>query len=96
MTWEELGDRVAEQMRRDTVAGEYQRVMLDQGFTQGNEPNRGLALQAVEHWTPEQDVADLEIPCPNADCPPTTVNILCQPHPDQELFLNRVIEIYIV
>ena len=90
MTWEELGDRVAEQMRRDTVAGEYQRVMLDQGFTQGNEPNRGLALQAVS-TTPEQDVADLEIPCPNADCPPTTVNILCQPHPDQELFPNRVI-----
>ena len=90
MTWEELGERVAKQMRRDAVADEYQRVMLEKGFTQFNEPHPGLVRQAVS-TTPEQDVADLEIPCPNADCPPTTVNILCQPHPDQELFPNKVI-----
>ena len=90
MPWGELGDRVAEQMRRDAVAEEYQRVMIEKGFTQGNEPNRGLVRHAVS-TTPAEDVAELEIPCPNADCPPTTVNILCQPHPDQELFPNRVI-----
>ncbi len=30
------------------------------------------------------------IPCPG-DCPPATVNILCQPHPDRANFPNRVI-----
>ncbi len=31
-----------------------------------------------------------EIPCPG-DCPPATVNILCQPHPDKTKFPHRVI-----
>lgn len=30
------------------------------------------------------------IPCPG-DCPPATVNIFCQPHPDSELYPNRII-----
>ena len=30
------------------------------------------------------------IPCPE-DCPPPTVNIFCQPHPDQATYTNRVI-----
>jgi hypothetical protein len=32
-----------------------------------------------------------EIPCPTGDCPPPTVNILCQPHPDADLYPNNVI-----
>ncbi len=31
-----------------------------------------------------------QIPCPG-DCPPATVNILCQPHPDAALYPNRVV-----
>jgi photosystem II stability/assembly factor-like uncharacterized protein len=32
-----------------------------------------------------------EFPCPTGDCPPPTVNILCQPHPDLGQFPNKVI-----
>jgi hypothetical protein len=32
-----------------------------------------------------------EIPCPSGDCPPPTVNILCQPHPDADRYPNNVI-----
>ncbi|MBL9127007.1 MAG: hypothetical protein JNL97_05145, partial [Verrucomicrobiales bacterium] len=32
-----------------------------------------------------------EIPCPTGDCPPPTVNILCQPHPDTDRFGNAII-----
>jgi len=34
--------------------------------------------------------AELQIPCPG-DCPPPTVNIFCQPHPDQTRFPNKII-----
>ncbi len=30
-------------------------------------------------------------PCPTGECPSPTVNILCQPHPDEDLFPNRII-----
>jgi len=32
-----------------------------------------------------------EFPCPTGDCPPPTVNILCQPHPDLGRFPNKII-----
>ena len=32
-----------------------------------------------------------EIPCPTGECPPETVNILCQPHPDFERYPDRII-----
>jgi photosystem II stability/assembly factor-like uncharacterized protein len=32
-----------------------------------------------------------EFPCPTGDCPPASVNILCQPHPDEVRFPDRVI-----
>ena len=90
MTWDELGARVSEQMYRDAVAEQFQTAMVDVGAVGQTDPSGRFRTTAVS-TTPEQDVADLEIPCPNADCPPTTVNILCQPHPDQELYPNRVI-----
>jgi photosystem II stability/assembly factor-like uncharacterized protein len=90
MTWEELGVRVSEQMYRDAVAEQFQTAMEDVGALRQPDPSSPFQTTAVS-TTPEQDVADLEIPCPNADCPPTSVNILCQPHPDQELFPNKVI-----
>jgi len=34
---------------------------------------------------------EFEIPCPTGDCPPPTINILCQPHPDAGLYPERVI-----
>jgi hypothetical protein len=34
--------------------------------------------------------AETPISCP-VDCPPPTVNILCQPHPDQEAFPRRIV-----
>ena len=35
-------------------------------------------------------VNEFDIPCPG-DCPPPTINIFCQPHPDQAKYPNRVI-----
>lgn len=36
------------------------------------------------------DAGGFEIDCPG-DCPPATVNIFCQPHPDQERYPGRII-----
>jgi hypothetical protein len=32
-----------------------------------------------------------EFPCPTGDCPPNTINILCQAHPDLERYADKVI-----
>ncbi|MDG1893020.1 MAG: choice-of-anchor D domain-containing protein [Verrucomicrobiota bacterium] len=90
MTWEDLDARVSEQIYRDAVADQFQTAMEDAGPIGQSDFSGPFQTTAVS-TTAEQDVAGLEIPCPNADCPPTTVNILCQPHPDQELFPNKVI-----
>jgi hypothetical protein len=45
----------------------------------------GVSLQSAGGTT-----GAFGIPCPG-DCPPATINIFCQPHPDQVRFPNRVI-----
>ena len=56
------------------------------GIPAGETPNAPhsttLALAAAEPPA---------FPCPTGDCPPPTVNILCQPHPDFGQFPNKVI-----
>ncbi len=47
------------------------------------------AAWAADDWRTAA-LASLEIDCPG-DCPPATVNIFCQPHPDEAEFPQRVI-----
>ena len=90
VTWDELGVRLAEQMRRDAVGEAYQEAMRPHLAKVSSRESAGLMPRAVS-TTPEEDTAGLNIPCPNADCPPPSVNILCQPHPNQELFPDKII-----
>ena len=55
------------------------------------DPCQTAARGALTYVAREEGEAALGIPCPTGDCPPATVNILCQPHPDTELYPNRII-----
>ena len=51
----------------------------------------GARLQAQNSGGSEPPtMTKFNIPCPE-DCPPPTINIFCQPHPDQATYTNRVI-----
>ena len=56
---------------------------------------QAVSLASVDPAPPGPSLATLPalvngFDCPG-DCPPPTVNILCQPHPDQARFTNRII-----
>ena len=62
------------------------------GDTDWSEPDPFPAEQAVVEAfaTEASSTGSSGIPCPG-DCPPATVNIFCQPHPDQARFPGKVI-----
>lgn len=65
------------------------------GYLPGNRESRPaaptLAGPALASFLPHARYTnDFGLPCPG-DCPPTTINIFCQPHPDEERFPRRVI-----
>ncbi|MCC6233441.1 MAG: hypothetical protein IT580_12400, partial [Verrucomicrobiales bacterium] len=78
MTWEEYRESLARTRLEAEVEREYQRA---------RRPSPTLALAGA---TPAAGDAP-EFPCPTGDCPPASVNILCQPHPDEARFPAKVI-----
>lgn len=48
------------------------------------------AVQALGGFGAARGPAEFEIPCPG-DCPPATINIFCQPHPDPAVHPGRII-----
>jgi len=85
MTWQQLRDFVARKRRALKVLGAPPPLPLP-GVGAG--PSASGQLVNIRRTPPIE--SDFGIPCPG-DCPPPTVNIFCQPHPDQTKFPNRVI-----
>ncbi len=85
MTWAELRS-TAERMvalARSTAANQPQPSLLN--------VDSNLAQDTRGNARPHAPSSDLgTIGCPG-DCPPATINLFCQPHPDPITFSNRVI-----
>ncbi len=85
MTWEAFRD-VVERMEAqaqifgDTVGG---------GLGGGGLPG-AIAIADEPGLSPANNGSTANLPCPG-DCPPATVNIFCQPHPDQAQFPGKII-----
>jgi hypothetical protein len=83
LDWEDLRGKVAQALEKyDT----YRKYL----------PGGGPALQRaagprLDSFLPHvRYTNDFGLPCPG-DCPPPTINLFCQPHPDPERFPARVI-----
>jgi len=85
MTWQELREFVERKKRALQVLGAPPPLPLP-GVGAG--PSSSGTLVNIRRTPPLTN--ELGIPCPG-DCPPPTINIFCQPHPDQTTFPNLVI-----
>lgn len=47
--------------------------------------------EAILYTLQDTEPGGPEFPCPTGECPPRTMNILCQPHPDRDLYPDRII-----
>ncbi len=101
LDWGELRAKVAEAERKlRTFQGQLSgggEAVSNPATTGGETTNaRGgrtlsLAGPSLASFLPHvRYTNDFGLPCPG-DCPPATINIFCQPHPDQERFPRRVI-----
>jgi hypothetical protein len=84
MTWQQLRDFIARRKRALKALGAPPLPLPGVGAG----PSASGQLVNIRRTPPLE--SDFGIPCPG-DCPPPTVNIFCQPHPDQTKFPNRVI-----
>ncbi|TVR46703.1 MAG: choice-of-anchor D domain-containing protein [Puniceicoccaceae bacterium] len=98
MTWEELEEvqtRAAIEREIEAYFREYNLAELRDPADSPSELRllEPLSAGLAGGGAPEAGTAegDPEIPCPTGDCPPATVNIFCTPHPDPDLFPDRVI-----
>ena len=82
MTWEQLRAQ-QERQRLYDLAAQASTPAPQPAFTMAAAPQPG-ALEALAQEPPS-------FPCPTGDCPPETINILCQVHPDLDLYADRVI-----
>ena len=80
MSWEAVSASVHRIKEREILAAEQREVERRFGLKRMSETEAPLSFEEIG-----------EIPCPTGDCPPPSVNILCQPHPDIELYPHRVI-----
>jgi len=91
MTWKVLSNTVA---RMEALAQSFPKPTAQEIFNSvtADQAKAALAKSGSGDNTPPitTETNTLEIPCPGG-CPPPTVNILCQPHPMQEKYPNRVI-----
>lgn len=85
MNWQQLRDFVKRRKQALKVLGAPPPLPLP-GVGAG--PAASGQLVNLRRTPPLE--SDFGIPCPG-DCPPPTVNVFCQPHPDQAKFPNRVI-----
>lgn len=93
MTWEELRD-MRERHRLYRQAAEARPIPAGgvQGETAGpSAAGMSVHTAGVVPASPAPAEENPEFPCPTGECPPATVNILCQPHPDAERYPDRVI-----
>lgn len=90
LDWEQLRGKIEDARKKFETFQEY---------LPGNRDTRtatatatpALAGPALASFLPHARYTnDFGLPCPG-DCPPTTINIFCQPHPDEERFPRRVI-----
>ena len=78
LPWDELQKKITE---AEAVAAKFKSIVGPNSTGGGPRP-AGIATGRTTN--------EFGLPCPG-DCPPPTVNIFCQPHPDQERFPKIII-----
>ena len=87
MSWSQLTDFLRRFERAETAYGSGPAVNAATLATPSSMPANPPPDAALSSLSGSGAPA---FPCPG-DCPPATVNIFCQPHPDQEKFPGRII-----
>lgn len=86
MSWEELGQMVQRVEAAEAIFQQFQPPPLSSAPAVSPRNVAPLSSGA----TASSPSSSGGLPCPG-DCPPATVNIFCQPHPDQAAFPGKII-----